>query len=207
MIAISREKFVLNISRLIVFIGLISGLMYWRVDHIYRSLVALIGLYIPDIAQNKFSHPPNKLKPILKPLYNNKTMAVLGVFIAVHVSLVNVPFTTIDLFHREWRDADMISHFLGGLTVWLITAEVINEFSNHLSLKKRQFILYSFLLFFTLGIGWEIAERLSEGEISFIRETAGNKVRDIIMDTIGALFGLYLVGKKGFPFKPKLNNE
>ncbi|AIF68773.1 hypothetical protein PAP_01670 [Palaeococcus pacificus DY20341] len=168
--------------------------------------MALIGLYIPDIVQNKFPHPPDKLKHILKPIYNDKTMAVLGVFIAVHVSLVNVPFTTIDLFHKEWRDADMISHFLGGLTVWLITAEVVNEFSNHLSLKKRQFILYSFLLFFTLGIGWEIAEKLSEGEISFIRETAGNKVRDIIMDTLGALFGLYLVEEKRFPFRLKLNN-
>jgi len=37
----------INVCRFVVFIGLLSGLMYMRIDHIYRSGVALIGLLIP----------------------------------------------------------------------------------------------------------------------------------------------------------------
>ena len=128
-------------------------------------------------------------------------MAILGIFIAIHVSLVNVPFTTIDLFHREWTDADMISHFLGGLTVWLILAEILNEFSKVYGCTQRQVIIYAFALLFVLSIGWEAAEKLSESGISFIKESIGNKFRDLIMNTLGALLGCFLVIRRGLPFE------
>ena len=200
-----RWKFVLNVSRFIVFLGLISGLMYMRVDHIYRSIVTLVGLSIPEFFWRRVN-PPEKLGPFLKPLYNDKTMAVLGVFMAVHVSLVNVPFTTIDLFHREWTNADIISHFLGGLTVWVIVAEVLSELSKACGFSERQIIFYSLVILLILGVGWEIAERLSESKISYIRESLGNKVRDLIMDTLGALLGIYMVKVKHFPFRLLENN-
>lgn len=179
---------------------MISGFIYMRVDHIYRSVTAFIGLLIPEFFQRKFN-PPEKLRPLLKPLYNDNTMAILGIFIAIHVSLVNVPFTTVDLFHREWTDADMISHFLGGLTVWLILAEILNEFSKVHGFTQRQVMVYAFALLFVLSIGWEVAEKLSESGISFIKESTGNKFRDLIMNILGALSGRFLVMRRGFPFE------
>ncbi|MCD6559706.1 MAG: hypothetical protein J7K57_07560 [Palaeococcus sp.] len=197
MVIAIRERQITYISILIVFIGFISALMYRRVDHIYRTLVALVGLSIPLILHKKASDPPKKLEPVLMPLYNEKTMMILGIFIAIHVSLVNVPFTTMDLFHKEWTDADMISHFLGGLTVWLILTEIL----NHLNLSERKTIEYSFLIFIAACVGWEIAEKLSESEISFIHETLLNKARDLVMDVLGALFGLHIVKNRGYPFE------
>ncbi|EHR79630.1 hypothetical protein OCC_08754 [Thermococcus litoralis DSM 5473] len=201
-------KTALNISRFIVFLGFITALIYQRVDHIYRTLVALIGLYIPDVVERYFSNPHPRLRQFLAPIYNKKTMALLGVFIAVHVSLVNVPFTTIDLFHKEWRNADMISHFIGGMVVWAIIAEVLLNLSDgeYLRLTRRKLVLYSFLALFILSFGWEVAEKLSESEISFIHEDAGNKLRDIIMNTFGGLFAMYLVLKRRYPFEVDLNH-
>lgn len=183
-----------------VFIGLLSGLIYLRIDHIYRSGVALIGLFIPDIFQRKLN-PSEKLKPFLSPLYNDKIITILAIFIAVHVSLVNVPFTTIDLFHKEWTNADMISHFLGGLTVWVMVAHVLNELSRKYPIDSKQVVVYSFLILLVVSIGWEIAEKLSESEISFIHETFANKLRDLVMNTLGALSGLWLVKTKKYPFE------
>jgi len=199
-IRITRERRIINIGRFMVLIGLLSGLMYMRTDHIYRSGVALIGLFVPDIFQRKLN-PPEKLKPFLSPLYNDKIIAILAVFIAVHVSLVNVPFTTIDLFHKEWTDADMISHFLGGLTVWVAIACILNELSGKYSINSKQVVVYSFLILFMLSVGWEIAEKLTESEISFIHETLTNKFRDLLMNTLGALSGLWLVKTKKYPFE------
>ncbi len=202
---ITRERLVITLCRLVVFVGLLSGLMYMRTDHIYRSSVALIGLFIPDVFQRKLN-PPEKLMPFLSPLYNDRVIVILAVFIAVHVSLVNVPFTTIDLFHKEWRDADMISHFLGGLTVWVIVAGILNELSRKNSIDQKKLVIYSFLILLGISIGWEIAEKLSESEISFIHETLSNKFRDILMNTLGALSGLYLVKTRRYPFElPNLN--
>ncbi|USS41347.1 hypothetical protein NF865_03930 [Thermococcus aggregans] len=58
-----ESKTVLNISRFIVFLGLITALIYRRVDHIYRTFVALMGLYIPDIAEKYLPNSPYKLRP------------------------------------------------------------------------------------------------------------------------------------------------
>ena len=189
-----------NVCRFVVFIGLLSGLMYMRIDHIYRSGVALIGLLIPDILQKKLN-PSEKLKPFLSPLYNDKIITILAIFIAIHVSLVNVPFTTIDLFHKEWTNADMISHFLGGLTVWVMVAHVLNELSRKHPMDSKQVVVYSFLILLVVSIGWEVAEKLSESEISFIHETFANKLRDLVMNTLGALSGLWLVKTKKYPFE------
>ncbi|KPU62333.1 hypothetical protein EP1X_09355 [Thermococcus sp. EP1] len=196
-------KTVLNVSRFIVFLGLVTALVYWRIDHIYRTTVALIGLYIPNLVEKYLKNPPSKIALILSPIYNVNSMAVLGIFIAIHVSLVNVPFTTIDLFHKEWRNADMISHFFGGLVVWLLVTEILMNLTRngYIGLNKRKLLIYSFVILFMLSIGWEVAEKLSESEISFIHESIGNKVRDIIVNTLGALFGVYLVFRKNYPFK------
>jgi hypothetical protein len=198
---ITQERLVITASIFVVFLGFLTALINGRTDHIYRTVVAMLGLSIPLILPKTLPNPPEKVKPFLSPLYDERTMAVLAVFIAVHISLVNVPFTHYDLFHRDWRNADMISHFLGGLTVWLIVAQILSEIEGiGVKLTKRQVVLYAFIVFYALSIGWEVAEKLSESEISFIHESLANKMRDLLMDTLGALFGLWMVEKRGYPF-------
>ncbi|WP_048148592.1 hypothetical protein [Palaeococcus ferrophilus] len=195
------ERGIILASIFIVFLGFITAIINRREDHIYRTLVAMLGLSIPLILPKKLPNPPKKLWPFLSPVYDEKTMALLAIFIAVHVSLVNVPFTHYDLFHRDWRNADMISHFLGGMVVWLVVVEVLSglgEFGVRFS--KPRLILYGFLVFYALSIGWEVAEKLSEGSISFIHESLANKLRDLLMDTLGALLALWMVEKRGYPF-------
>ena len=97
----------------------------------------------------------------------------------------------------------MISHFLGGLSVWLIITEILSGLESiGIRLTKKQIIVYSFMVFYALSLGWEIAEKLSESWIGFITESLGNKLRDLLMNTLGALFGLWIVTKKGYPFSP-----
>lgn len=202
MVEIGRERFVLLSSLFVVFLGFLTALLNGRSDHIYRTLVAMLGLSVPLVLPRRLPDPPAKLRPFLAPVYNKKTMAVLSVFIAVHVSLVNVPFTSYDLFHKDWRNADMISHFLGGLTVWLIVAEVLSSLEAlGVRLTRRQVIVYSFVVFYALSLGWELAEKLSEGWIGFITESTENKLRDLTMNTLGALLGLWVVEKRGYPFR------
>jgi hypothetical protein len=199
---ITRERVIIEGSILVVFLGFLTAVINGRSDHVYRTLVAMLGLSIPLVLPKKLPNPPEKVKPFLSPVYDEKTMVVLAIFIAVHVSLVNVPFTHYDLFHKDWTDADMISHFLGGLTVWLIVAQILSELEGiGLKLSKRQVVLYAFIIFYTLSIGWEIAEKLSESEISFIHESLANKARDLVMDTLGALFGWLIVERRGYPFR------
>lgn len=201
MVDITRERVIIKGSIFVVFLGFLTALINGRSDHIYRTLVAMLGLSIPLILPKKLLNPPEKIRPFLSPIYDEKTMAVLAVFIAVHVSLVNVPFTHYDLFHRDWRNADMVSHFLGGLTVWLIVAQILSELEGiGLKLTKRQVVLYAFIVFYALSIGWEVAEKLSESEISFIHESLANKLRDLLMDTLGALFGWWMGEKRRYPF-------
>ncbi|MDK2914929.1 MAG: hypothetical protein PWQ79_1844 [Thermococcaceae archaeon] len=201
MVDITSESAIIKGSIFVVFLGFLTAVINGRSDHIYRTLVAMLGLSIPLILPKNLPNPPEKAKPFLSPVYDEKTMAVLAVFIALHVSLVNVPFTHYDLFHRDWRNADMVSHFLGGLTVWLIVAQILSELEGiGLKLSKKQVVLYAFIVFYALSMGWEVAEKLSESEISFIHETLANKARDLLMDTLGALFGWWMVEKRRYPF-------
>ncbi|ASJ16428.1 hypothetical protein A3L04_04720 [Thermococcus chitonophagus] len=180
-----NERIIIVTSIFVVLVGLLTALYYGRSDHIYRCSVALFGLSIPLWLPEVYT-PKGTLKKLLAPVYDTEVMAFLGVFIAVHVSLVNVPFTTVDLFHKEWRDADMISHFLGGLVLWLMIARILVEFN----IPWRDILKYSVVAFYILAIGWEVAEKVSESEISFITETVGNKMRDLIMDSLGMISGI-----------------
>ena len=132
----------------IIFVGFLTGLYYRRVDHVLRTLWTmglLVGLML---VQRTFKPPRGVIGALLGPLFNVRTVMILAIFLAVHVSLVNVPFTHYDLFHREWRNADMISHFLGGLALWLMIAEVLSGLSREgFEISRREVILYSFLIF------------------------------------------------------------
>ncbi|WP_341480965.1 hypothetical protein [Thermococcus argininiproducens] len=84
----------------------------------------------------------------------------------------------------------------------MVTEILVNLTRNgYIGLNKKKLLVYSFVILFMLSIGWEVAEKLSESEISFIHESIGNKVRDVLVNTLGALFGVYLVFRKNYPFK------
>lgn len=90
MVEIGREEWVILSSLFVVFLGFLTALINGRSDHVYRTLVAMLGLSVPLVLQRRLPDPPAKLRPFLAPVYNEKTMAVLSAFIAVHVSLVNI---------------------------------------------------------------------------------------------------------------------
>ena len=200
MIDIELEREIILASILIIFLGFLTALHNHREDHIVRTSWAM-GLLIALLLLNlKVPRPAGIWGTLLSPLFNIRTVAVLAIFLAVHVSLVNVPFTHYDLFHRDWTNADTISHFLGGLTVWLMITEVLKNLSGEGFIPREKVLLYSFIIFYAIALGWEVAEKLSESEISFIHESSANKLRDVLMDTLGALLGLWMVRRKGYPY-------
>ena len=200
MIDIELEEKIILASILVIFLGFLTALHNHRLDHILRTSWTM-GLLLSLLLLNlRVSRPAGILGALLSPLFNIRTVTVLAIFLAVHVSLVNVPFTTYDLFHKDWTNADTISHFLGGLTVWIMITEVLNGLSGEGLIPREKVLPYSFLIFYAIALGWEVAERLSESEISFIHESLANKFRDVIMDTLGALLGLWMVRRKGYPY-------
>jgi len=83
----------------------------------------------------------------------------------------------------------------------LIIAEALVELSERWErFSREELVVYSFVVFYALAVGWEVAEKLSEGSITFIHETAANKLRDLVMDTLGALFGFWMLRRKNYPF-------
>ncbi len=198
--ACDRELSIILASIGLIFLGFLTALYNHRADHIVRTSWAMGLLLALLLLHFRVPKPGGIWGVLLAPLFDIKTITILAIFLATHVSLVNVPFTNYDLFHRDWTNADMISHFLGGMTIWLMITEVLNGLAGEGFIPREKVVLYSFAIFYTIAVGWEIAEKFSETEISFIHETLANKFRDIIMDTLGALAGLWMVRKKAYPY-------
>ncbi len=196
----NRELSIIVASTGLIFLGFITAVHNHRSDHIVRTSWAMGLLIALLLLHFKAPRPEGLWGVFLSPFFDIKTVTILAIFLGVHVSLVNVPFTSYDFFHRDWTNADMISHFLGGMIVWLMITEVLKGLSDEGFIPREKVILYSFIAFYAIAVGWEIAEKLSETEISFIHETLANKFRDIIMDTLGALTGVWMVRKKNYPY-------
>lgn len=91
---IGKERKVIMASIFLVFLGLVTAIINDRTDHIYRTAVATVGLSIPLILPAKVPDPPERLRPFLAPIYNEGTMMILAVFIAVHVPSSTFPSRT-----------------------------------------------------------------------------------------------------------------
>ncbi|ASJ08219.1 hypothetical protein A3L11_02840 [Thermococcus siculi] len=186
----------------LIFLGFLTGIYYRRVDHILRTLWTMAFLSFLLWLPGGHPKPEGKLGALVSPFYNEGIVAVLAIFLATHVSLVNVPFTNIDLFNVTFKDVDMISHSLGGLTVWLFFTRSLTELWPEL--PRRRVILYSFAALLVMGVAWELAEWYGAHYTeTILKETPLNKLRDIIMEQLGALVGLWMVTKKGYPFAIK----
>nr|WP_206204217.1 hypothetical protein [Thermococcus sp. 18S1] len=184
---------------MLIFTGFLTGVYYRRVDHILRTLWTMTFLVFLLWLPGKYPRPSGRLGDILAPFYNEGIIAVLAIFLATHVSLVNVPFTNVDLFNVAFRDVDMISHSLGGLTVWLMFTQALVALRP--DFPRRRVLLYSFAALLIMGVSWELAEWVGMRYTEVIlQETPLNKLRDIIMEFVGASFGLWMVTKKGYPF-------
>lgn len=95
----------------------------------------------------------------------------------------------------------MISYFFGGLMVWLIVVQILLEFEGiGIKFFKRQVVFYIFIVFYVFFFGWEVVEKLSESEISFIYESFINKFCDFLMDILGVFFGWWVVEKRRYFF-------
>ncbi|WP_148883177.1 hypothetical protein [Thermococcus aciditolerans] len=201
MVRINPERKIVIGAVMLIFTGFLTGVYYRRVDHILRTLWTMTFLVFLLWLPRVYPRAPGRLGGLLTPFYNEGIVAVLAIFLAVHVSLVNVPFTNIDLFNVALRDVDMISHSLGGLVLWLFLVSLLRGLFS--GMPWRKVLLYSFVLLLIIGVGWEIAEwfgsHFTEG---ILKETIPNKVRDVLMEQLGALFGLWMVTKKGYPFSP-----
>ena len=201
MVDINREERVVLVSLFVLLIGFLTGLYYRRVDHILRTSWMIAYLLALLWLPRKYKRPEGTLGALLSPFYNEGITAITSIFLAVHASLVNVPFTNVDLFNVSCRNVDMISHSLGGLVLWLFLVSILRELFSEMPWRKM--LLYSFALLLVIGVGWEIAEwfgsHFTEG---ILKETIPNKIRDVLMEQLGALFGLWMVTKKGYPFSP-----
>ncbi|QDA30472.1 hypothetical protein FH039_00995 [Thermococcus indicus] len=202
MLSINLEEKTVLVSMSVLVIGFFTGLYYRRVDHILRTSWMMAYLLAVLWLPRKHKRQSGTLGVLLSPFYNEGITAITSVFLAVHASLVNVPFTSIDLFNVAFRDVDMISHFLGGLVIWLFLVSILRGLLTET--PWRRVLIHSFTLLLVIGVGWEVAEwagsHFTEG---ILKETTQNKVRDVLMEQLGALFGLWMVTKKGYPFSPR----
>ncbi|AFL95208.1 hypothetical protein CL1_1005 [Thermococcus cleftensis] len=198
---INRESHIIFTSLVVLAVGFLTGIYYRRVDHILRTGWMIACILLLYRVSGRYERPDGVAGALLSPFFNRGTLAVTSIFLAVHASLVNVPFTDIDLFNVAFRDVDMISHFLGGLVMWLIVTEVLMNLRPDLG--RWELLGYSFVVLLAVGIGWEFVEwigsRFTEG---ILQETLLNKVRDVLMEQLGALSGLLMVSSRGYPFTP-----
>ena len=199
-VSIGKVEVAIFGSLAVLIVGFFTGLYYHRVDHILRTGWMIAYISILYLASDRVSKPEGVLGALLSPFLNRGILAVTAVFLAVHASLVNVPFTNIDLFNVRMRNVDMISHSLGGLVMWLMITEILMNLKP--GLERRALLKYSFGILLFVGIGWEVAEWIgSHFTEGILHETILNKTRDVVMEQLGALFGLWMVSQKGFPFR------
>ena len=198
MVVIRREDKIIGLSLAVLVLGFLTGIYYRRTDHVLRTGWMMAYIAVLYFLQERYERPGGTLGALLSPLFNRGTLAITSVFLAVHASLVNVPFTDVDLFNVEMRNVDMISHSLCGLVMWLMITEAL--FNLRPDLGRKRLIGYSFAILLAVGIGWEFAEWIgSHFTEGILQETFLNKVRDVLMEQLGALFGLWLVSR-GYPF-------
>ena len=141
--------------------------------------------------------------PWVSPFYSDGIYTLFSIFIAAHITFLEVPFLNLDLYNGTWGYADVPSHFLGGLVTWFIFNEVVLEASQTYGLKwsPKKIIGISFFALFVAGILWEFFEVALQPEMPWLEESLSNKIQDVVMEILGFLVGLLLVVKLGYPYE------
>ncbi len=196
------ERGVIFAARSIVFLALISSLMYGKLDQIVAALAGFISLFVPSFVRWIYSHPSKRVWPWVSPFYNDGVYTLFAIFMAFHITFLNVPFLHLDLYNQVWGYADVPSHLLGGLVTWVIFNEVVLETSRmyNQDWSTKKIVWISFFALTLVGVTWEFLEVLMQPDMPWLYETVANKTQDVIMEIVGFLIGIILVYRFKYPY-------
>ncbi|NJE09994.1 hypothetical protein [Thermococcus sp. MAR1] len=199
------EKGVIMGARVIVFLGLISALSYGKTDQIYAAATGFVSLFVPSFVRWVYPKPSRKIWPWVSPFYNDGIYTLFSIFMAAHITFLNVPFLHLDLYNQFWKAADIPSHYLGGLVTWVIFNEVVLESSRTYNLQWSSLKIVSISLFalVLVGVLWELMEVALQPEMPWLHESLRNKAQDVVMEILGFVTGILLVGRREYPYSMK----
>ncbi|NJE01207.1 hypothetical protein [Thermococcus sp. JdF3] len=199
------EKGIIMAARAIVFFGLISTLMYGKFDQILSAAAGLFALFVPSIVRRIYPRPSRRIWPWVSPFYNDSIYALFAIFMAAHITFLNVPFLQLDLYNQVWKGADIPSHYLGGLVTWVIFNEVVLESSRTYNLHWSPLKIVSISLFalILVGIAWEFFEVALQPNMPWLYESMQNKTQDVVMEILGFGTGILMVFKLEYPYSMK----
>ena len=198
----ARERGIILGARAIVFLGLISSLMYGKSDQIAAAFSGFLALFVPSFVRWVYPHPGRKVWPWVSPFYNDGIYALFAIFMVAHITFLNVPFLHLDLYNQVWGYADVPSHLLGGLVTWVTFNEVVLESSRtyNLNWSPRKIIGISFFALTLVGIAWEVFEVVMQPAMPWLYETLANKTQDVVMEILGFATGMLLVYRFEYPY-------
>lgn len=113
------------------------------------------------------------------------------------VILVGVLHFVASAFYYYWTIIwfDNLMHFLGGLTIGLLSLWIYFSIYKDSNLTRKQIIARSLLFVIVVGVGWEVFEYvndIAQSAESYSRDTA----QDLVADIIGAILAGDLVSRK-----------
>jgi hypothetical protein len=199
------EKGVIMGARAIVFLGLISALMYGKIDQIYAAAAGFVSLFVPSFVRWIYPKPSRRIWPWVSPFYNDSIYTLFSIFMAAHITFLNVPFIHLDLYNQVWKGADIPSHYLGGLVTWVIFNEVVLESSRTYNLNWSPLKIVSISLFalVLVGVTWEFFEVAMQPAMPWLHESMRNKAQDVIMEVLGFGTGILMVLRWEYPYSMK----
>ncbi|NJE31150.1 hypothetical protein E3E38_08855 [Thermococcus sp. 18S1] len=197
-----REDVALALAIFVVFLDFVNAIVHNSDTQLRTSIFALIVLLFALSVRKFYPNPSRKIWPWISPIYDNGVMIIVAIFFLFHVTLLNVPILNVDLYN-VYENGDIIGHSLGGLMMWTIFAKVALEYSrlNNKGWSAKTIVKYSMAALLVIGVLWEFIELAASLTIlPHVDEPINNKIRDIIMEYIGAGLMTIAVLKTKYPF-------
>ena len=197
-----KEDVTLALAIFVVFLDFVNSIVHHSDTQLRTSIFALLVFLFVFAVRKLYSNPSKRMWPWISPIYDNGVMIIVAVFFLFHVTLLNVPILNVDLYN-VYENGDIIGHSLGGLMMWTIFAKMALEYSrvNNKNWSAKTIVKYSMLALFIIGILWEFIELAASLTIlPHVDEPISNKIRDIIMEFIGAGLMAVAVLKTRYPF-------
>ena len=203
------EEYTVVGAIVILFVEFIASLYGGKPDQKIATLSGLLSMFVPALVRRIYPVPSKRVWPWVSPFYDDGIYALFAVFMVAHVTFLEVPFLYIDLYNDVWQHADMPSHYLGGLVVWVVFNKVVLEASRTYNLlwSGRRIIGTSFLALLLVGLSWEVFEVLLQPGMPWLHESLENKVQDIVMEILGFATGILMVCWLEYPYSMKRNSR
>ena len=197
------EAVVIVLSGSVILLALITAMSAGAPDQKVATVAGFVALFVPLLFRLVYRCPSRRAWPWVSPFYNDGIYALFAVFMAAHVSFLEVPFFHLDLYNTTWGYADVPSHFLGGMVTWLIFTFVVFQASitygrNWSAGKIVAIGTFALLL---VGLGWELFEVALIPQMPWLYESFPNKVQDVVMEVLGVLTGVLMVTLVGYPYR------